>query len=81
MDKVKFVALFVVIAVFRNAIVSRLEIDEFINVVTSDNATNLTLSNTYTNDINTFKNINISGNINITTNGSNTSIMVSTQIE
>ena len=35
-DKVKFVALFVVIAVFRNAIVSRLEIDEFINVVTSD---------------------------------------------
>ena len=30
-DKVKFVALFVVIAVFRNAIVSRLEIDEFMD--------------------------------------------------
>ena len=40
--------------------------------ITTNNATNLTLSNTYTNDINTFKNINISGNINIITNGSNT---------
>ena len=40
--------------------------------ITTNNATNLTLSNTYTNDINTFKNISISGNINMTTNGSNT---------
>ena len=40
--------------------------------ITANNTTNLTLSNTYANDTNTFKSLNISGNMNMITNGTNT---------
>lgn len=39
--------------------------------ISINNATQVTLSNTFTNDTNTFKSINVSGNINITTNSTN----------